>query len=481
MNITVISIVIIYMLAMLYIGWWASRKISSNEDFMVAGRRLGPIMLAGTLAATEVGGGSSLGVVEQAYGKWGLSAIWYVLTMTITFLILAFIGPKLRNAMVKTVPEYFRRRYGEAPGFINAVIMLLPLIGLTASQIIASGVVLSVMTGMSYKTAIIIVSIVVTAYSVMGGLWSVTITDVVQWILILVGMAIAIPYALSAAGGWGKVVTMLPPEKLSLTQGIGWKTIISLIIMYTASFTVGQEAVSRFYAAKDERSARLGSLLTSAVYVVYAFIPAVLGLIAFSMVKEGILDATQIMKNGARYALPTLAIQTMPPVLVGLLFSGLISATMSSADSDMLGAGSIFANDIYKQYINKNADDKRVLRVAQITMVLVGILGMFVALFNTKSLITILMFSFSLRAGGSFIPYILGHYWKKASWAGAMASIVVGSTAVLLVEKKVITFFGMDPVIPGLLLSLIVFLLFTNLYPNKSNSTELMNESGASV
>lgn len=476
MNYTVVGIVMLYMAAMLYIGWYSSRKISTNEDFMVAGRRLGPLLMAGTLAATEIGGGSSLGVVEKAYGDWGLSASWYILTMAVTFGILTIFGAKLRAAMVKTVPEYFRRRYGEAPGLITAIVMLLPLIGLTASQFIASSVILSVMTGIGYKSSVIIVSVVVTVYSVMGGLWSVSITDFVQMFLIVIGMALAVPFTLSAAGGWNNVVASLPVEKFSFTAGIGWKTIISLIVMYTASFTVGQEAVARYYAARDDKAAVQGSLLAGILNVIYAFIPAVLGLITLSMVQNGIIDASAIMANGPRYALPTLAIQTMPPVLVGLLFSGIISATMSSADSDLLGAGSIFANDIYRVYINKSAEDKQVLKVTQVSMIIIGVLSTVVALANKGNIINLLMFSFTLRAGGSFIPYLAGHYWKKASWQGATASLILGSIGVLLVEKKVISFFTLDPIFLGLILSAISFLIFTNLYPNKKDSTELITE-----
>ncbi|KUO73116.1 MAG: sodium:solute symporter [Clostridia bacterium BRH_c25] len=476
MNLVVVSIVVIYLGLMLYIGYYSSKKISSNEDFMVAGRRLGPFLMAGTLAATEIGGGSSLGVVEKAYGDWGLSASWYVLTMGITFAVLTIWGPKFRSALVKTVPEYFRRRYGEAPGAITAIVMLLPLIGLTAGQIIASAVVLSVMTGFSYAVSVLIVAFVVTAYSVMGGLWSVTITDFVQMFLIVIGMVLAVPFALNSAGGWSNVVATIPAEKLSFTGGISFKTIFSLVIMYTASFTVGQEAVSRYYAAKDDRSARLGSIYAGALNLAYAFIPAVLGLIAFSMVQQGLLNGEAIMQNGARYALPTLAIATMPSVIVGLLFAGIISATMSSADSDLLGAGSIFGNDIWKIYIRKDASDKEVMKVTQITMVVVAILSTYIALTNKGSLITLLMFSFTLRAGGSFIPYLLGHYWKKSSWAGTMASLIVGSTAVVLVEKKIINFFDLDPIFLGLLLSAITFFGLSYIFPSKKDSLELTEE-----
>ena len=477
MNFTVMAIVFTYLLVMLFIGWYSSKKISSNEDFMVAGRRLGPILMAGTLAATEIGGGSSLGVVEKAYGDWGMSASWYVLTMGITFTILTIFGPKFRKTMVKTVPEYFRRRYGKAPGAITAIIMILPLIGLTASQFIASAVILSVMTGLSYPVSIVIVAVVVTAYSIMGGLWSVTITDFVQVFLIVFGMALAIPFALKTAGGWDNVVAALPKEQFSFTKGIGIKAIIGLVIMYTASFTVGQEAVCRYYAARDDAAAIKGSIYAAIINFVYAFIPTVLGLITLALVKQNIISGEAIMANGARFALPTLAMQTMPSIVVGLLFAGIISATMSSADSDLLGAGSIFGNDIYKIYLKKDASDKQVLRTTQTAMFVIGVLALLVALFNKGSIIGLLMFSFTLRAGGSFIPYLLGHYWKKASWAGTVASLITGSLGVVLVEKKVIIFMGSEPIYLGLLLSIVTFVIFTNLKPNPRNSTELLPDT----
>lgn len=476
MNATVVTIVVLYLLLMLFIGWYSSKKIKSNEDFMVAGRRLGPVLMAGTLAATEIGGGSSLGVVEKAYGDWGMSAAWYIIAMGITFTFLTIFGSKFRSSMVKTVPEYFRRRYGKAPGAITAIIMILPLIGLTASQFIASAVIISVMTGLNFNLAVILVAVVVTAYSIMGGLWSVTITDFVQVFLIVIGMALAIPFALNAAGGWDNVVAVLPKEQFSFTKGIGVKGIIGLVIMYTASFSVGQEAVCRYYAARDDKAAKLGSIYAALINFVYAFIPTVLGLIALALVKSNIISGEAILANGARYVLPSLAIQTMPAIIVGLLFAGIISATMSSADSDLLGAGSIFSNDIYKQYIKKDASDATVLKVTKTTMFIIGVVALLIALFNKGSIIGILMFSFTLRAGGSFIPYILGHYWKKASWAGTVASLVTGSLGVILVEKKIISFFSLEPIYLGLLLSIVTFVIFTNLSPNTRNSTELEPE-----
>lgn len=479
-NFVVTAIVVIYLLIMLFIGWYSSKKITSNTDFMVAGRRLGPFLMAGTLAATEIGGGSSLGVVQQGMESHGISAAWYIITMGFAFVILTFLAPKFRAATVKTVPEYFRRRYGKSAGLITAVIMLLPLIGATASQFIASSVILSTMLGIDYKVAVLIVAVVVTLYSIMGGLWSVTLTDFVQVFLIVIGMIIAVPFAMNTAGGWDSIVANVPAETFDMFKGYSPMAVISLTIMYVATFTVGQEAVSRYYAARDGKAARQGSILAALVNFIYAFIPAILGIITLALINMGKFDSAEFAAVGARYALPVLAIKVMPSIICGLLFAGIISATMSSSDSDLLGAGSIFANDIYHTLINPKASSQEIMRVTQITMAICGVAAMLVALFNTGSIVSLLMFCFTLRAAGAFFPYVLGHYWKGASTAGTIAALISGTIVVVYVDNiRHGMLFGMklsQPIIPGLIVALVFFLVFSKLFPPKNPTTELAYE-----
>lgn len=479
-NLIVTIIVIVYLLIMLWIGWYSSTKISSNTDFMVAGRRLGPLLMAGTLAATEIGGGSSLGVVQNGMAGYGLSAAWYIITMGIAFIILSFIAPKFRAATVKTVPEYFRRRYGKSCGLITAIIMLLPLVGLTAGQFIASAVILSTMLSIDYQVAVIIVAVVVTVYSIMGGLWSVTLTDFIQVFLIVIGMILAVPFAIKYAGGWGNVTANIPEGTMSMFAGYDLFGIISLVIMYTATFSVGQEAVSRFYAAKDEKAAKGGAWLAALINFIYAFVPTILGIIVLALINMGKFSTAQFESVGARYALPVLAINTMPAIICGFLFAGIISATMSSSDSDLLGAGSIFSNDIYKAVLKPDASSQSVMRMTKIVMCLVGIASMLIALFNTQSIVTILMFCFTLRAAGSFFPYVMGHYWKKASKAGTIASLIAGTIVVVYLEHiSQGMMFGIkfsQPIIPGLVCAFIFFIVFSYLMPPANETTELAPE-----
>ncbi|MEI0562675.1 sodium:solute symporter family protein [Brachyspira pulli] len=342
------------------------------------------------------------------------------------------------------------------------------MIGITAAQIIASASILTVMTGWNYKLSVVIVTIVVTAYSSMGGLWGVAFTDLIQGSLVFIGSLVAIPFALNYAGGFEHVVANLTPAQKSFTAGMGWPTIISLTIMYIASYSVGPEISQRFFSARDSKSLMIGSLVGGLVCILYSLFPAFLGFIASSVVKDGLLTS-----EGTRYILPVLAIHTMPPVIVGLLFSALISATMSSADSDMLAVSVIATNDIYKKYINKNAADKQLLFLGRACMIAVGLISMFIA-FKASNLITILMFSFSLRAAGVFIPYLFGNYTnKKLSAVASMGSLIAGSVVTIFFQyNKNINLFGVDPIIPGIVASLVVLLVLSAIIQPKPDASD---------
>ena len=196
-----------------------------------------------------------------------------------------------------------------------------------------------------------------------------------------------------------------------------------------------------------------------------------------ALINMGKFNADDFASVGARYALPVLAAEVMPAFICGLLFAGIISATMSSSDSDLLGAGSVFANDIYKQFIRKDADSKEIMRVTQITMLLVGLFAMFIALFNTSSLLTILMFCFTLRAAGTFFPYVVGMYWSGASTVGTAASLISGTVVVVLIDNVLHGMIGSykvhQSIIPGLIVAGICFFVFSKLFPPKNPTTEM--------
>ena len=467
----VIAIVLFYLFVVLFIGWQSSRRIAGYMDFIMAGKQMGVFIVAGTLAATEIGGGSSLGVIQQSYRGYGLSSVWYILSMSIALFLISLLIPKLRRTNIKTVPEYFRSRYGSKSGLLSSLVMLIPLVGITASQLIALAAVFSSILGMDYQLSVILMAVVVTTYSVMGGLWSVAFTDIFQLILIIIGIGIAALWGISYSGGWSTITGSVPQSMLRLCSGYKISDIIALIIMYFATFSVGQEVVSRFFAAKDNNTAKKSALLSSAIIMVYSVIPAILGIAIHALSDSG------ISLNGNTLIFSPDIIKVMPGVVCGLLIIGIISATMSSADSDILAAGSIYSNDIYGVYIKPDASDSDLLKASKNMMILVGIVSMVIALFSTVNLMKILTLSFTVRSAGTLFPYLLGQYWSRASSAGTIASILAGSAVTIYLEcfsiSSVIGIHFSQPIVPGLALSLVVFIVFSLLFPSRQGRPQL--------
>ncbi|MFP3388547.1 sodium:solute symporter family protein [Brevibacillus sp. SIMBA_040] len=445
---TIWAIIIVYMLIMLGIGVYSKTKVKDSTDYHLAGRRLGPIMVAGTLAATEIGGGSSVGVASKAYGEWGLSAGWYVVSAGIGIILVSFIAPYMRRAMATTVPEIIGRKYGTGSYVITSFLSIVSLVALTAVQITATATIINVLTGFSMTGSILISGATVMLYTWLGGMWSVTLTDFVQFFLIVFGFAIAVPFALSAAGGYDTVLANLPPEQLGFTK-VGWSTIIGLIILYFMTFSTGQEAVQRYYSAKNEKTAVIGSLLCGVLMSLYAFIPAVLGLIALATFPE-------IQANNA---LATVSVELLPPVVAGLLLSGVISATLSSASGDMLGAATVYVKDIHQKFINKQITDQQELKISKQIVLVSGVLAIMISLFS-QQIIPLLVFAFTVRSTGPFAAYIIGLIYERVSKNAGIWSIVLGTLTGFcwqLANEP----FGIMAVIAGSVVSLVTFLLVT--------------------
>ena len=185
MSVNVISLIIVaaYLIGMLVIGLVVGKlKIKDSEDYMVAGRRMGLFMVAFSLSANNIGGGSTTGVAAKAFGAWGMSAIWYVLAASVAMIPLAYFAPKIRRTMSLTIPEVVTRRFGAVSGTFTAVLNVLALFCLTSSQIMASGSVVSVLTGIPLNVCVFIAAAVTIIYTTVGGMIADQISDTVQFL-----------------------------------------------------------------------------------------------------------------------------------------------------------------------------------------------------------------------------------------------------------------------------------------------------------
>ena len=426
MTIHIIPLIIVcaYLLGMLAIGYFCKKYyVKTSADFFLAGRRLGVLFVALSLSANNIGGGSTMGVASRAFAGWGLSAGWYILAASIGIIPLAYFAPKIRRTMTYTIPELIRTRFGDIAGTTTSLLNIISHFCLTASQILVSGTVVSALTGMPLNVAIFVSGAITLCYTVMGGVIADVISDAIQWVIMFVGLLVTMFFVLHNIGGVQVLAEKLPGKTLSFS-GVGVTAIISLIINYFCTFLTGPEIISRFACAKDEKAAQHSSFISAVLMGLMAFIPAVLGLAALAM-NPGLDRGT-----GAS-ALMWVSVNYAPPVIIGFVAAAIISATMSSADSNLLCAATIFVKDIYQAYVDPQVDDKTLIFLARVSTVIIGLLSVCIALFQFN-LLTLNLFAFALRSSGPFAAYSLGLLWKKATRQSGLVSILCGSVGAVI-------------------------------------------------
>lgn len=457
-QITALVIILLYMAATVALGLFVSNrnkskaKKQSNDDFLMASKSLGPIVLAGTLFAANTGGASTTGIATNVF-KYGLSACWYVIAAGIGFVLVSFIAPYFRKAQANTVPQIISKRYGKASHIFTAFTSIAALFMATGAQIIATASIINVVTGLEFKIAAIVTTIVVIVYTMIGGFKSVTAANLMHVLFITVGMTIAmfIMVNSSQVGGFtalfdkAQTITAESGESLNLLSmtKIGLPTIIGYIAMYFMTFPTGQEIVQTYCSAKDGKSAMFGSIIAGVLSAVYAIVPAIIGLLAYVCIDGYALGGAQ--KN----ALAEATIRFAPPIVAGIVLAAIVAATMSSASGNMIGTATMFTNDIYTPYINKGVkDDKKEVWISRVMMVVVGLVGLVVAL-TSSNIISVMMGAFALRSAGPFAAFICGLFYKNVTQKAGFISIVIGTIVAAIWIYGLGTPWGLSAMVPG--------------------------------
>ena len=453
MQTTALIIVIAYLIGMLIVGFVVGKlKIKDSKDYMVAGRRMGLFMVAFSLSANNIGGGCTTGLAQKAFGDWGMSAMWYVLTASIAMIPLAYFAPKIRKTMAITIPEVVGRRFGNAASTFTAILSIFSLFCLTSSQIAASGAVVTTLTGIPLNVSLIIAGLVIILYTTFGGMIADQISDLVQFIVILVGLAIATPIVLKSAGGWAAISAKLHGEQLSISK-IGWVPIIGYIFNYFCTFLAGPEMVSRFETAKDEKTAMRASLLSAVLMAAMSVFPTLLGLAALAL-KDQLPNLTA---NGSN-AMMAVSTQFAPGIVTGIVSAAIICATMSSADSNLLCMSTMIINDIYLKYSAKKLSEKQIVRATRGCNVIFALIAMMISMLGI-SIVTMNTFAFGIRCAGPFAAYGLGLVVPKATKNSGIYSIITGTVGFIF--WQILSGggfkFGILPVVFGCAVSALTF------------------------
>jgi solute:Na+ symporter, SSS family len=440
-------VIIGYLLGIVAVGWWGKRRARSTSDFLVAGRRLGPAMYSGTMAAIVLGGASTIGGVGLGY-QYGLSGAWMVFTIGLGLLALSvFFSARIARLKVYTVSEMLDLRYGGRAGVISGVVMWAYTLMLAVTSTIAYATIFDVLLDMNRTLAIVLGGSIVVAYSTLGGMWSITLTDMVQFVVKTIGvLLLLLPIAVVKAGGFGEMKAKLPTSYFD-PLGIGGETIFTYVLIYTFGMLIGQDIWQRVFTARNDTTARWGGTVAGTYCLAYALAGAVIGTAA-KVLYPNLANADD--------AFATIVKDELPVGVRGLVLAAALAAVMSTSSGALIACATVANNDIWSRLRGRTSsgdhDEVRGNR-AFILVMGVAVIGTAIALNNVVEALTV---AYNLLVGGLLVPILGGLLWKRGTAQGALASVIVGGLAVI----GLMAGYGIlanEPVYYGLLASLVVY------------------------
>lgn len=444
----------LYFVVVFLIGWYSMRATSNESDYWIAGGKLGWGVGGATMAATHTSAGTFIGTIGVIYSV-GWSFSWVLLSIPLAYwFMVAVLAPRFTKVKELTLPAFLQRRYdSKLTRGLGAIIILIATVVYVQAQIVAGGLVANIVFGLPTTTGMIIFTVILLIYTVIGGMLAVAYTDFLQMVIMVLGTVVSVPLAVSHFGGFENMITAVEAIKPLTFQWGGFST--SLLITMGLAFFLGSvatpEKVVRLYAMKDMRTIRRGILLTIILVTAVNVLVFILGLAAmalFPMLPSGDL------------AMPVIAKAVLPTFIGTIMLAAVTSAMMSTVDSLLLVAGSALSEDIYQNLIHTKATEKRRLMVARVGIIIVGIIPllMIVGGFAKGELIQFIVVLFTaIMAAGFFTPVVGGVLWRRATKAGAISSMIGG--VVMTGIWKVYGDPTIYPVLPGFIVSLVLFIV----------------------
>jgi SSS family solute:Na+ symporter len=412
-------VVIAYMAGILAAGFWARRRANSQEQFLVAGRSVGPWLYAGTLAAIVLGGASTVGGVKLGY-QYGLSGMWFVFMLGLGIIVLsAWLVERILGLGLYTVPELLQRRYSRSTRIAGGIVMVAYDLMVSVTATIAVGSVMEVIVGIPRTTSILLSSAVMVAYSVLGGMWSLTLTDIIQFVIKTVGIfLVLLPAAVLHAGGLERMHTRLPPQFFSLTH-IGTGHIASYFVLYFFGIIIGQDIWQRVFTARSVRVARTGGIGVGFYCLAYAMAGALIG-------TAGRVFLPPLTNADAAFAQIVNAV--LPAGLRGLVLAAALAAIMSTASACLLAASTVLLEDVYLPW-RGNSTAGSVAQSRAVTLALGTVMTLIACAMH--DVIAALTVAYDLLVGALLVPLLGAMLWRRGTTAAALAAIAVGSVLVI--------------------------------------------------
>jgi len=450
------------------VGAYSGRKVKTSSDFSVGGKKAGAGIIAGTIMGTLVGGSSTIGTAQLAF-LYGFSAWWFTLGAGIGCLILAllFSGPLYRSN-TETVPQILAEEFGDLARPISSVFVSLGTFLNIIAQILAAIALLTSMFNINPIAAAVIAIILMAAYVIFGGVWGAGLVGVAKLILLYISVVASGIIAISYGGGLAQFISIFPEYPYFSLFGRGiWidgAAGFSLVLGVLSTQTYIQAILS----ARTLRTARAGSLISAFLIPPIGIAGIFIGLF-MKMKHPGMNPAS---------AFPQFVLNYMDPWLGGIVLSTLLVAVVGTGAGLVLGISTIFTKDIYKNYINKNADDNKLLRITRWIIVISLASALLFITGDAKALILKWSFmSMGLRGATVFVPLYAALFLKgKVKRNYAIASMIASPVSVML--GKAFLPQSLDPLFPGVAIGVLLIISGIFASGNKRKKALVKNSSG---
>jgi SSS family solute:Na+ symporter len=464
--------VAIYMVIMISVGLYASKKSHSVTDFMVAGRGLPIWLCAVTVIATWFGGATIMGGAGAAYNDGMLGVIEDPWGGALALILIGlFFARTFRRLKIITVADFMQQRYGSVASMAIIAVSLFANTVWVASMLVGFGLIFLSLTGIPLAVGIICGAIVIVFYTAIGGMWAVALTDFIQMIIIVIGLIVLFTVVIIDVGGWSAVA---PHFKANTFRMIPLDHTPQQWLNYLRAWTIigvvdisAQTLFQRVSAAKDERVAQNSFYLGGIGYLVFGMIPVLLGIIA-SVTMPGLESSESVI--------PAMMIEHLHPVAVAVFVGAILAAIMSSADSALLAVASILAKNVLPA-IKRDPTEKLSLLVARLTIPAIGAVAIVIAL-NFQQVFDLMVDSNILGLAVIIVPFVMGVWWIKANRTGALTGMAAGLATWL-------TTLAIAPALPadfmGFAACLLAMLVVTPLTQNFDPPHELCDGDGNAI
>ena len=435
-----VTIVIVYLLITIAIGLYASRRVHNSKDFMVAGRSLPLYISVATVFATWFGAETVLSV-SATFARDGLNGIPAdPFGASACLLVVAFFFARAFYRMnLLTIGDFYRKRYNKPVEVVTSLAIGLSYLGWTSAQLTALGLVLMVLSdgAISLSTGIIVGTVIVAGYTIWGGMWSVAMTDLFQTVVILVGLLAVAWLMADMAGGAGTVVqAAIDADKFAFfPQGdwTEWLPFLAAFLTLALGSIPQQDVFQRVTSAKDEDTAVRAALIGAGAYFCFAFVPMFIAYAAMTIDPSMTqLFASEDPREIQRI-LPDAVLAQTPLWAQAMFFGALLSAILSTASGALLAPASIFTENVIRPFV-KHMGDRQLLLTVRLVLIIFAMGALLFALNSRSTMYEMVQNAYKVTLVAAFTPLVFGLYWRRATNAGAVLSIVLGLLSWITME-----------------------------------------------